>query len=159
MTVHIVVTRELPASCAAAFDLVHDYDRRLEWDTLLRAARVEGQPIDRGSIGVCTAKRRLGGFSFRFRYVTFRRPELAAVTLISRAPFFRTWAASIRHEPLPDGRSTVCYTMTFGCRPALLEPLARAMFRRETRRRLDALVRALGYSPTAPSSSSRTTSS
>jgi hypothetical protein len=40
--VHARVSEELPASCEAAFDLVHDYRRRLQWDTLLARAYVEG---------------------------------------------------------------------------------------------------------------------
>ena len=133
----------MPASAEATFDLLHDYDRRLSWDTLLRAARVESTPIQPGTVGVCTAKRRLGGYSFRFRYVTVRRPTLAAVVLTSRPPFFTTWAASIRHEPIGDRRSNCVYTMTFQCHPRVIEPLVRTMFRRETRRRLSALAGAL----------------
>ena len=40
--VHARVSEDLPASAADVFALVHDYDRRLEWDTLLREAYVEG---------------------------------------------------------------------------------------------------------------------
>ena len=93
---------------------------------------------------MCTAHRWLGGLSFRTRYVTFRRPELAAVVLVGRPPFFADWAASIRHRPLGGGRSEVVYTLTFRCRPAALarviEPVALAAFRLETRRRLRALA-------------------
>ena len=145
MTVHLVVEQELPASAAAAFDLLHDYRRRLEWDTLLRAASVDTEPIAPGTTGVCPAKRWLGGFSFPFRYLTFRSGAacLTALVLTSQPPFFTTWAASIRHADLGPDRSSVSYTMTFRCRPRLVEPLAKAMFRRETRRRLRALARAL----------------
>ena len=145
MTAHAVVRQELPASCEAVFDLVHDYDRRLEWDTLLRSAEtVDGVPPGPGVEAVCRARWGLGGLAFRTRYVTFRRPELAAVVLVNRPPVFRTWAASIRHRPLPDGRSEAVYTLTFTCRPErlapLLEPVALLAFRWETRRRLRALA-------------------
>ncbi len=134
----------MPASCERVFALVHDYDRRLEWDTLLRAAELEDarQP-GVGAVAVCTSRRLLGGYAFRTRYVTFRPPHLAAVTLVDQAPFFSRWSASIRHRPLPDGRSEAVYTMTFTCRPAfarrLIEPVALAAFRLETSRRLRAL--------------------
>lgn len=149
MTVHIVVTEQMPAPAEAAFDLLHDYPRRLHWDTLLRAAWTEGdEPPAKGVVAVCTARRSLGGYSFRTRYVTFDRPRVAAVKLESRPPFFAAWAASIRHEDLPGDRSRLTYTMTFRCRPAwaapLLEPVARLAFERETRRRLRALAAALG---------------
>jgi Polyketide cyclase / dehydrase and lipid transport. len=139
----------MPVPAEVVFDLLHDYDRRLEWDTLLRAARLEGSAqAGPGAVAVCTARRALGGFSFRTRYVTFRRPELAAVTLLDRAPFFDGWSASIRHKPLPGGRSEAIYTLTFTGRPAwarrVVEPVALAAFRFETRRRLRALAAFLG---------------
>lgn len=95
MTVHLVVTQELPADCATVFDTVHDYRHRLEWDTLLRRA----------------------------------------YTVDDAAP----------------ARSSVTYTMTFTVKPRwlafVLEPVARALFRRETRRRLRALARRVQCTP------------
>jgi hypothetical protein len=151
MTAHGVIRQVVPADAATTFDLVHDYTRRLEWDTLLRRAyTVDDAAPDVGVEAVCTARKRLGGFSFRTQYVTFRRPELAAVTLVGRPPFFTKWAASIRHRPLEDGRSELTYTLTFTCRPArlawLIEPVALAAFRLETRRRLRALAAYLATS-------------
>jgi len=148
VTVHIVVSQEMPASCERTFDLLHDYRHRLTWDTLLRRAFTEAdEPPARGVVAVCVARRRFGGYSFATRYVTFERPTLAAIKLESRPPFFASWAASVRHAPLPDGRSTATYTMTFRCKPSwaawALEPVARLAFRRETRRRLAALGAAL----------------
>lgn len=147
MTAHVVVEQHLPAPAARVFDLVHDYDRRLEWDTLLRRAEVVGDaPPGRDVETVCTARWYLGGFAFRTRYVTFRRPELAAVVLTRPVLVFATWAASIRHREDGTG-STATYTLTFTCRPRalapLVEPVARWAFGVETRRRLRALARHL----------------
>lgn len=151
MTVHIVVSHVMPTERERVFDLIHDYGRRLEWDTLLRSARLEADAPGVGAVAVCTARRILGGYSFRTRYVTFNRPTVAAIKLESNPPFFAMWAASIRHEPDGDGTSKATYTMTFRCKPAwaawALEPIAKAMFRRETRRRLAALAKALRTEP------------
>lgn len=147
VTAHVVVEQHLPAPAAQVFDLVHDYDRRLEWDTLLRRAEVVGDaPPGPGVETVCTARWYLGGFAFRTRYVTFRRPGLAAVVLTRPVLVFATWAASIRHRD-DDAGSTATYTLTFTCRPRLLapavEPVTRWAFGVETRRRLRALARHL----------------
>jgi hypothetical protein len=144
MSAHLVVTQHVPATAEVVFDLVHDYDRRLEWDTLLRRAEVLGDaPPGKDVETVCTARWFLGGFGFRTRYVTFRRPELAAVVLTRPVLVFATWAASIRHREV-EGGSSVTYTLTLSCRPRLLapvvEPLARRAFAVETRRRLRALA-------------------
>ena len=152
MTAHAVVRQVVPTDVATTFDVVHDYGARLEWDTLLRSAEtIGGAAPDVGVEAVCAARWFLGGLRFRTRYVTFRRPELAAVVLVGRAPLFAEWAASIRHRPLPDGQSEVVYTLTFRCRPAplarLIELVALAAFRTETRRRLRALAVYLAAGP------------
>lgn len=152
MTAHAVVRQVVPAGAAETFDLLHDYPRRLEWDTLLRRARTVGDISPaQGVEAECSARWSLGGLTFRTRYVTFRRPDLAAVTLVNRPPLFAGWSASIRHLPLPQGHSEVVYTLTFSCRPRvlarLLEPVALAAFRWETRRRLRALAAYLGAHP------------
>ncbi len=151
MTAHLVVTEQMPVPSAAVFDALHDYGRRLEWDTLLRRAEVVGdQPPGPDVETVCTARWLLGGYGFRTRYVTFRRPTLAAVTLTRPVFVFATWAASIRHRD-EDGGSLLTYTFTFTCRPRLLaplvEPVARFAFGVETRRRLAALRRFLSPFP------------
>jgi len=140
-----VVRQVLPVPADVAFDVVHDYPNRLCWDTLLREARtVGGATPARGVEAVCSARWTLGGLSFRTRYVTFRRPDLAAVTLTSWSPFFAGWAASMRHRDLDGGRSEVVYTLTFTGAPAPLrrpvEIVALRVFRWETRRRLRALA-------------------
>jgi hypothetical protein len=37
---HGSLTNVIPAPSAEVFALLHDYDRRLEWDTLLQSARL-----------------------------------------------------------------------------------------------------------------------
>jgi hypothetical protein len=150
--VHAKVSDEMPASCDAVFDLVHDYPRRLEWDTLLREAFVEGGgAATRGAVAVCRGRWLVGGLTVRTVYVSFTRGEVAAVKMIDRSMLFARWAASIRHEPVAEGRSRIVYTYNFRARPRvlafLLEPILAIVFRWETRKRLRALQRALEPSP------------
>lgn len=138
----------MPASCDVVFDLVHDYTRRLQWDTLLREAYVEGDgPAGHGKIAVCSGRWAIGGLTLRTVYVSFERGVVAAVKMVNTPPFFARWAASIRHEPLGDDRSRITYTYNFEARPRLLafvlEPIMAMVFRWETRRRLRALAKAL----------------
>ena len=141
MTVHIVVWQEMPASAERTCDLIHDYARRLTWDTMLRSAYIDGGGTPgKGAVAVCTARRMLGGYSIRTRYVTFNRPQVAAIRLEGRPPFFASWAASNRHEPLGPERSLATYTMTFTCKPSwaarVIEPAARWGFTPGDLRRL-----------------------
>lgn len=153
---HGRVTATISAPSTAVFDLLHDYGRRLEWDTLLRAAYLDDGFVqaERGATAVCVGRRSLGGFALKTVYVTFERPKLAAVRVINQPPFFDTWAASIRHEDLGPDRSRVTYTFNFTAKPRwlrpVLEPIMARVFAWETRRRLRALAaycRASGVTP------------
>lgn len=52
---HGRVTETIPAPAREVFDLVHDYPRRLEWDTLLRAAYLDDGNTEaaKGATSVC----------------------------------------------------------------------------------------------------------
>jgi hypothetical protein len=52
---HGEVSEIIPALSEVVFDLIHDYRRRLEWDTLLRAAYLdEGCSVTgKGVTSVC----------------------------------------------------------------------------------------------------------
>ena len=142
---HGEITELLPAPSAVVFDLLHDYQRRLEWDTLLRAAYLEGGHVvaGKGVTSVCVGRRSLGGIALRTIYVSFERPALAAVKMVNAPTFFGTWAASIHHEDLSAHESRITYKYHFRAKPRLLgfilEPVMETFFAWETRKRLRAL--------------------
>lgn len=126
------------------FDLIHDYSRRLLWDPFLRRAELEGG-AEQAGVGIstyCAARLRSGGLGMRTVYVSFRRPDVAAVKMTQGPWFLRNFAASISQKGLADG-TRVTYKFSFSVKPrwlaAIIEPLLRAVFSRETRRRLVAL--------------------
>jgi hypothetical protein len=135
----------MPAPADAVFALLHDYRRRLEWDTLLREAYLEEgfDEARRGAISVCRGKAILGGFALRTQYVSFEKGKVAAVKMLNQPPFFDSFAASIRHLKIDDYQSEIIYKVNFSAKPpclrAILHPLMRAVFVWETRRRLKAL--------------------
>lgn len=141
----IEIKETVPAPAEEVFDLLHDYERRLEWDTLLSEAYLE-PAFDRaktGAVSVCRGKMRLGGFALRARYVSFERGKVAAVKMLNRPPFFGTFAASIRHIPLSEQASEIVYKLNFTARPTALrfvfEPVMSRVLRWETQKRLRAL--------------------
>lgn len=142
----LTIKETIPASCKEVFDVVHDYSRRLEWDTLLQAAYLEG--VDRADIGVvavCVGKTALMGLEIRTAYVSFQPGKVAAVKLSSPAPFFEAFAASIRHFDLGNGCSEIIYELNYKAKPAFLRPLMHpimsSMLKWETRKRLRSLKR------------------
>jgi hypothetical protein len=142
---HGSLTETMPATSAEVFQLVHDYSRRLEWDTLLRDARLcDGwSTAQLHAQSLCTGRTCLGGIAMKTKYVSFKPPHIAAVRLLNRPIFFQTFAATIRHHELGNGLSTIEYKFNFTARPRwlrwLLHPIMTAMFRWETRKRLTAL--------------------
>ncbi|HEY0459283.1 MAG TPA: SRPBCC family protein [Pyrinomonadaceae bacterium] len=135
----------ITASAIEVFDLLHDYDRRLEWDTLLQKAYLENDFPEscKGAISVCQGKAILGGFALRTQYVSFERGKVAAVKMLNQPPFFKTFAASIRHADTGENQSEIIYKVNFTSSPEflrwILHPIMRIIFVWETRKRLASL--------------------
>ena len=136
---------EIRASPEAIFDLIHDYDRRLEWDPFLKeACLLEGAAA--AGLGVkarCTARNGFAGLAMETVYVSFDRPKVAAVKMTRGPALLETFAATLRQEGIGPGITRVTYRFNFSTRPrwlrAIADPIATALFRREVRERLKAL--------------------
>ena len=143
---------DIRATPEMAFDLIHDYPRRLEWDTFLKEARLlEG--AESAGVGVqarCTARNGFGGLVMETVYVSFDRPRVAAVKMTRGPAVLETFAASLRQDDVEAGITRVTYRFNFSTKPrwlrAILDPIAAALFRREVRQRLQALKRYLEHS-------------
>jgi hypothetical protein len=139
------VSEQIPAASSDVFRLLHDYKRRLEWDTLLKSAYLEAghDEANINAVSVCTAKLRFGGIAIRTRYVAFRPGSLAAVQMINRPALFESFAASIRHTDISPSESMITYRFTFTAKPRILRfilhPVMSWIFGLETKRRLKAL--------------------
>jgi len=142
---HGETSEVIPAPSHAVFDLIHDYSRRLEWDTLLRAAYLTDGHTEarKGATSLCAGRWSLGGIALKTAYITFDRPTVAAVQMVNRPPFFQAWAASIHHEDTSPMESRVTYKFQFTSRPRvlrwMLDPIMGRVFVWETRKRLQAL--------------------
>ncbi len=140
-----LVIKVMPANCERVFDLIHDYDRRLDWDSLLSEAYLEPPFIraEKGAVSLCRGRPILGSIGVRTIYITFDPCKVAAVKMINRPPFFESFAASIRHIAISENESKVEYRFSFLARPAILRPilhpLMQLLFNWETRKRLKAL--------------------
>jgi hypothetical protein len=135
---------EIEASCDAVFDLVHDYGRRLDWDSMLsRAILIDATDPAVGVRSLCVGTWRSAFLPFETEYVRFEPGRIAAVKLTNRPMFFEAFAATIRHEVIGEGRSRIAYIYSFRSRPkflaVLLEPVLSFMLSREVRRRLHCL--------------------
>jgi len=143
------ISQTIDRPCEEVFDLLHDYSRRLEWDTLLRKAQLlHGAPrADVVIQSLCAGKWSKAGISMITEYVSFKRGEYAAVKLVNKPAFFRNFAATIRHDPVDSSSSRVTYLYHFEAKPRwlawFLEPVMNYLLKRETQKRLSALKRYL----------------
>ena len=139
------ITQTMPASSAKVFELLHDYSRRLEWDTLLCEAQLTRGHLKagKGATSLCVGKPFFGLIGIETIYIAFAPGSLAAVKMINKPLFFECFTASIRHEDTAEG-SKVTYKFHFLAKPAfmrwLMHPIMLMMLRHETNRRLKALA-------------------
>jgi hypothetical protein len=139
------LTVELPVSCDTAFAVVHDYTCRLDWDTMLRSARLLDGATQAalGVRSVCAGTWRGAFLALETEYIQFVPGRVAAVKLTRRPPFFDRFAATIRHQALGANRSRLVYTYSFRARPRwlapMLEPVMQPLLQREVRHRLRGL--------------------
>ncbi len=140
---------EIRATPAEVFDLIHDYGRRLAWDTFLsQACLLDGaSAAGPGVKALCVARGGLGRPGMETVYVSFDRPRVAAVRMTRGPWFIADFAASIRQLGLADGRTRVSYKFRILARPRwlglVLDPVLTWIFARETWARLRALKRHL----------------
>lgn len=143
-------TIEINAPASTVFDLIHDYNKRLDWDTMLSQAKLlnGATAADVGVRSLCVGTWRSAFLGMETEYVQFKRGEVAAIKLTKRLPFFDRFAATIRHEPLGQNRSRATYIYHFTARPrfatALLEPIMNRMLKYEVQHRLQALQHYFG---------------
>jgi len=144
---HAKLRELIPAPPDQVFALLHDYSRRLTWDTLLSQAYLTDgfTTAGLGAISVCKGKRHLGAIALKTQYIVFQPGQVAAIKMINRPPFFHEFAATIRHSPAPtnSNSSWIEYTFHFTARPKflrfLLHPIMQRAFQAETQKRLHAL--------------------
>ena len=136
---------EIADSAQATFDLIHDYDIRLDWDSMLSEAKLLGGATQgaRGVTTRCVGNWKCLWLPIEAIYVTHKPGKVAAVKMTNRPPFFEKFAATIQHDDLDNGHSRVTYIYNFTSKPRwmawLIEPVMHLCLTREVNHRLRAL--------------------
>ncbi|MEM7010051.1 MAG: SRPBCC family protein [Verrucomicrobiota bacterium] len=150
---HLTETKEIAAPPRRVFEAINNYGRRLEWDTLLRDAKVlssTGQPLpldtplEKGMTIRSYARWLSGGVVMDTVYKLCEFPD-AELEMVTGPWFFESFQASAHLKETPDGGTRWQSDYTFVCRPRILrsivEPIVAWIFRRETRMRVDGMSR------------------
>jgi ribosome-associated toxin RatA of RatAB toxin-antitoxin module len=135
---------DIRAGADALFDLTQDYDRRLDWDPFLKEARLVGGATAPG-IGVrawCVAR---SGLGMETEYVSFQRPQVAAVKMTRGPAMFGSFAGSWRFKTVVPDTTRVVFRYHVTARPTwlrrVLDPIFCLVFERDVVQRLEALKR------------------
>ena len=136
----------LPAPSAGAFEAFFNHEIRLRWDTLLRAAHVEGGGTHpyAGAISTNRGRGWKAGMTMRTRFLVYDPPRQASAEMVEPTGIFERWAASMRVRDRGDGTCSLFYTYAIELRPAWLGALfGRAgsmLYAWEMRRRFRAMA-------------------
>jgi ribosome-associated toxin RatA of RatAB toxin-antitoxin module len=140
---HSIVIRAMPAQL---FALTQDYSRRLEWDPFLKEAYLLDGATETG-VGVranCVAK---SGLAMETEYVSFNPPWTTAVKMTKGPWFIESFSGSWRFREEEEGQTRVHFRYNLRARPRwlamVMTPVIGFIFRRDTRKRLVALKRAV----------------
>lgn len=147
---HVTCAVDIAAPAASLFTLSQDYSRRQCWDPFLREARLldGAQSAALGVRAWCVAHNGLG---METAYVSFQPPTVVAVKMTRGPCIIYSFAGSWRFTERPSRagpiHTQVVFRYQISGRPrwlsSLLDPLLAAIIRRETKRRLLALKRAV----------------
>lgn len=128
------------------FDLMQDYDRRLEWDEFLSEARLVGDATQSG-VGVRAWCVDTAGRGMETEYVSFQPPERVAVKMTRGPWMFSSFAGSWVYRELGPERTAMTFRYHMEMRPRILGKLGdRALvwiFERDMQSRLDSAKRRL----------------
>ncbi len=136
---------DINASSATVFELIHSYDIRLEWDSMLCEAKLLDGAVKaaKGVRSRCVGNWKCLWLAIEADYLSCEPGKVAAVEMVNSPLFFDKFAATIRHDDLEDGRSKVTYIYHFAAKPRwlafLFEPIMRFCLNREVTQRLVAL--------------------
>lgn len=140
----LVVQMQVAADPEALFELSQDYARRREWDSFLAEAYLLHGAAQAG-LGVESFCKSRGGSVMISRYVSFRPPRVAAVTMVQGPALLHSFSGTWEFGATAQGGTNVRFIYNFRLRPTwlrpLLEPVVGWIYQSQMRRRLAAFRR------------------
>jgi hypothetical protein len=140
----ITVSTMSPCDADSLFRLSQDYSRRLEWDDYLVEAKLLG-PGEVAAVGVDVHCRNRRGQVMVSRYVSYKPPLVAAVSMVKGPAILASFTGSWRFVVQPDGTTRIVFTYNFRTSPwwlgPVIEPLVAWVYKRQMQRRIDAFAR------------------
>lgn len=140
----VTVSTFVQRSAEELFELSQNYERRLEWDNYLVAAHLLGDR-DQAGVGVDSYCKSRSGQVMVSRYVSFKPPLVAAVSMVEGPWVLKEFSGSWRFTESAEQGTLVAFTYNLRTRPRflhrLMEPMIVALYHRQMQSRLEAFKR------------------
>lgn len=140
----VKVHRDIQASPEDLFDLAQDYRLRLAWDPFLRQMKFRGGAKE-AAVGVEVWVEAKNGLEMSVRYITLKRPERVAMTMVDGPAMFASFSGSWLFRAMGSGVTRVTflynYTLRGGVFGRIGEPVVSWILARDMSARLDGLRR------------------
>ncbi|MGQ5525186.1 SRPBCC family protein [Chitinimonas sp. PSY-7] len=137
----VTVSKEVRKSQAVLFHLSQNYMKRLKWDVYLSEAYLLDNASE-AAIGIDSFCKSTSGTVMVSRYVSYKPPLVAAVSMVKGPTLLRSFSGSWRFKALGNESTLVTFTYNFKTRPTwlrwLIEPIVAYFYHRDMRRRLTA---------------------
>lgn len=135
----ITVTTVIEGRAEHIFALSQDYARRLEWDPFVSRIELMNGATE-PAVGVDTYVETGSGMSMVSRYISFKPPYVAAVTMVEGPRLLESFSGGWAFRQVAPESCRVTFSYNFRTRPTwlrwLMEPVAGLWYRREMGARL-----------------------
>lgn len=130
---------EIKQNQADVFDLTQDYSKSLEWDTYLSEAYLLGG-ANTADVGVDSLCKNKSGSIMISRYISFNRPNVAAVTMVKGPFILSRFSGAWNVKRIDDMKSLLIFTYHFelkgGFFGKILLPIVTHLFSKDMKKRL-----------------------
>lgn len=135
----VSVSADIRGKVEDLFAMSQDYARRLAWDPFVTRIELMNGATE-PDVGVDTYVETVGGMSMVSRYISFKPPRVAAVTMMEGPRVLKSFSGGWTFRQLSADECNVTFNYNFKTNPAFLrfimEPLAGLWYQREMRARL-----------------------
>jgi ribosome-associated toxin RatA of RatAB toxin-antitoxin module len=122
---------EIATSQEELFDITQNYDIRLDWDPYLKEAYLldGAEKVDLGVESFC---RNNSGSIMISKYISYKRPAVAAVTMVAGPKILKRFSGAWNVKIIAPNKSLLIFTYNFELRgwilDRLFQPVASLLF-------------------------------
>jgi ribosome-associated toxin RatA of RatAB toxin-antitoxin module len=135
----VSVTANIRGTESRLFAMSQDYAQRLEWDPFVTKIELMNGATE-PDVGVDTYVETVGGMAMVTRYISFKPPRVAAITMVGGPRSLKSFSGGWTFRQVTPDVCNVTFSYNFRTNPRwlswLMEPVAGIWYRREMQARI-----------------------